>query len=358
VQVRGVDLADPEIFEGLPYAAMYDRPDERVEVLLNEGDGQAFAALATDPALRRPEVFRDGPAEAAYRWQRPLLGYLAGAAAWWQREWVPEALAGLAVAAAGLTAGAVAAALRRRGASPWWALATVALPGAVVSVRWAGPELLGAALATFGVLAWTGSRRRVGAAAALFALAGLARETYLLVPLVVVAVDLLRSRQPWRRMAPRSLARTLLRPRSLVLLVVPVAAYAGWLAVVHARFGTWPWEASSGRLGLPGAGVAEVAGGWTAQSAVAALLLGVLALGPLVAGRRDVWAWLAAAYGAFGLLMGPLVWGRWQDFSRPLLCACLWGLVALAPVAAPAPVAAAAPGPDPDGSGRLAAAAS
>ena len=66
--------------------------DDPLELLLVQSDGQAFASLARDPSLARPEVFFTD-AEAAYRAQRPLLPYLAWAGSLGRTGWVPPALA-------------------------------------------------------------------------------------------------------------------------------------------------------------------------------------------------------------------------------------------------------------------------
>lgn len=72
-----------------PSVTLFDRPADGLESVLARGDGQTFAALAQDPTLARPEVFRGPPAEAAYRAQRPLLGWLAWALSGGQPDRVP-----------------------------------------------------------------------------------------------------------------------------------------------------------------------------------------------------------------------------------------------------------------------------
>src|SRR5581483_8604185 len=43
------------------------QPRTPLEKMIAAGDGQAFLAIARDPTVRHPEVFMDGPGEAAYR---------------------------------------------------------------------------------------------------------------------------------------------------------------------------------------------------------------------------------------------------------------------------------------------------
>src|SRR4051812_22452175 len=59
-----------------------------LDVALAKGDGQAYAALARDPALQHPESFEEGAREEAYRAQRPLLPYLAWALSVGRRDLV------------------------------------------------------------------------------------------------------------------------------------------------------------------------------------------------------------------------------------------------------------------------------
>jgi len=81
------------------FVSLYDRPLSRVEAVLAEGDGQAFAALAQDPLLRRPAVM--APAgEFSYRAQRPVWGYLDWVASVGQPGLTGWALAGLTTSVA------------------------------------------------------------------------------------------------------------------------------------------------------------------------------------------------------------------------------------------------------------------
>src|SRR5579859_8075241 len=73
------------------YVTLYDRPVTGVDAVLGRGDGQAYAALAEDPTLARPNVIL-GYHEAAYRAQRPLVSYLAWAGSLGSADRVPWAL--------------------------------------------------------------------------------------------------------------------------------------------------------------------------------------------------------------------------------------------------------------------------
>jgi hypothetical protein len=284
---------------------------------LYQGDGQAFAALAQDPTLSRPEAFRQGDAEAAYRAQRPLLGWLGWVASAGRAAAVPAALYALSVLSYGALAGAAARlAGPATGRAPLWVLAA---PGAVVVLDWAGPECLGTAFALLALDAWR--RGRPGWAAAALVPAALSRETFLLVA-AVLAVDALASRRwgpaPWSGPRLRAAAWTGL----------PVAAYAAWLAVVVARIGAWPTAAGDGRLAAPLAGLVRAAGRWGDDDWQLAVGGAALVVAALVV-RRGVVAYVAGAYLACSLVLGPLVWRRYEDFARVLLPMYACAVVAL-----------------------------
>src|SRR5205823_13030213 len=100
-------------------------------------DGQVFAALARDPSLSHPEVFRYGRYDAAYRAQRPLLGYLSWALSGGDPGRVAMAMAVLAVLGAGLATGTLASFLTR----PWLALLFVPSPARLAGLCLPHPEL-------------------------------------------------------------------------------------------------------------------------------------------------------------------------------------------------------------------------
>jgi hypothetical protein len=307
---------------GHPYVRLYDPPRDRAEAYLVVGDGQAFAALAQDPTLARPTVFRatanDAPdsAEAAYRAQRPLLGWLAWAASGGQPGVVPAAMLALTIGSAALLA-VVAARLagdlgRRVEAAPLVLLA----PGAMVVLGWTGVELLAAGLGLAGAASWLAGRR--GLAVALLAAAALSRETLLVVPAALAAADLLGPcalRRSWRRVTP--------------LAVAPLA-WAGWVLVVHARLGSWPGDAGAARIGLPFGSVLEAASHWGPVDVV--VLAVTVGLGVVGWRRLDrAWRWIIGAHGVLATTLGVEVLQTWVGFSRVLLPVTVLGIVALLP---------------------------
>jgi hypothetical protein len=289
--------------EGEPYVVDFPTTG-RLNVMLAQGDGQAFAALATDPSLSRPEQFVGQTAdtrvgvEAAYRAQRPVLGYLAWATSFGQPELVKPALVVWQVIGAGAAVGVVAHLLASRGAArPELALLVLVHPGAVQAISWLGPELLGVALAFGG---WALVGRRFGWAVAVLCLAGLVKESLLLFPAVLGLGLLLR--------------RDLLRA---VVMGIPFVVYGAWVAVVHQRFDAWPGEANEGRLGPPLDGFLEALDGLsTIELVIVAVGFGVAVLAWRY--RADPLAWLVWATTALGLLAGWDVWNR-LAINRTLL---------------------------------------
>lgn len=298
--------------ESLPYVHLYDDPSSKLEVIVNQGDGQAFAALAQDPLLRRPEVFRAGLDEAAYRAQRPLLGWLTWGLSGGQASLVPLVLLVLAVVGYVALGAALAAWLTRRGAAPWGALLVLVTPGALVTLDWTGPEALATAATLAGAMLWPSERRAL--AVGLLLGAGLGRETMLVVPLALLGHDLLVRRRP---------------VRSVLALLVPFAGYALWVLVLWLRLDALPTGAGSGRLGLPFSGLVQGMDSWHSDDAVCAGLYLFIGVVGALTGRRDRAGWVAGAYVLASLLLGSDVWKRQEDFGRVLLPMMAFGTVAL-----------------------------
>ena len=143
------------------------------------GDGQAYGALAQDPTLARPEVFSGGANTAAYRYQRPVLGYLAWAASLGRPEWEPNAQGLLVVLGAAAAAAACAELLRRRGHNPLLALVVLLAPGMLSALQTLTAEPIALAFLTLGLLLWWDDPRRATLAAVCFSLAALTRESSL-----------------------------------------------------------------------------------------------------------------------------------------------------------------------------------
>ncbi len=287
-----------------------DFPDLWVEPTAGH-DGRFNYLIARQPAFWRADADTlrgiDGP---GYRYTRilyPLLAGVGGA--------LPPAatLAGLAlvqVLAGGAVAAASAALARRQGASGWFVAAALGNPGVYSSACLLTCDLTALALAVGGWVAV--EARRVRAAAALFALALLAKEYYALMPLALAAAALGAGR--WRDAA------------WLVAALGPVLA---WKAAVFAGLG---FGGGGSNFTWPGGGFLEAAAGWNLELAAAGavgLALIAAALGVAVSRRHPAGLRLAcAAWGLLGLCAAWPVWGNPADLLRVVLPA--WWLVAWA----------------------------
>lgn len=309
---------DPAV-DGRRLTTLYDPPARPVEEALNKGDGQLFAALATDPAVQRPEQVRGGPEEQAYRYQRMAYGWLGWAASGGQRQAVPWALVAVTAASVGLLVGAGGRMLQQRGAEPAFALLLAVQPAVFIDITWVGPEVLGTALALIGLATWArhserapgggrasgsdGIDRAVIGAVLCFAAAGLCRETLLLVPAVIALHEAWKRR--WHLAGAASLA------------AVP---YVLWVLFLRVQIGAWPSGSVGGRLSpVPFGGLVAALPGWgPADLGVAALIL-VPAVAALALSGPGLVRTVVAADLAFASLLGQPVWNRWPDFSRVLL---------------------------------------
>jgi hypothetical protein len=305
------------------YVTLFDRPVTGVEAVLGRGDGQAFAALAQDPTLARPQVIL-GHHEAAYRAQRPLAAYLAWAGSLGSADRVPWALAVLEMLGCGLAAGAVAGLLRRRGANPWFALAVI--PAGMAAVDGLTPELLALGFGAAGVAAW--EKRRPGWAALWLVAAGLTRETMLIVPAVLAVEAVVRTWRGPMRGSERDELQGL--AREVAPLAAPFVAFGAWALVIRLRLGAWPADGSHGRIGRPFAGLLDAARTWSSPAEFVWLGLAVVLIAvALLRARRDHLTWIAASYAGFALILGPDVWAQWKDFTRTLLPLYAFAAVAI-----------------------------
>lgn len=333
---------------GLLISSMYDPPENAIENGIVKGDGQLFAGQATDPLVRRPEMVRGPESEQAYRYQRPVYGWLGWVASGGQPGAVAVALIAVTILSATLLGFACARWLYDAGADPRWALAVLLLPGVVVDLTWIGPETLGAALVVLGLFRWLDVRDHPGTrerdrpastppdwvAVACFAAAGLCRETLLLVPFVLMVTAAGAGR--WRRALGAALA------------AVP---YVAWVLVLQVRIGAWPQGSVDGRLSvLPFGGMVDALDRWAAAEYGFALLVLGLAVAALVLGRRSGLRALIAVQLVLAATMGQAVWNRFPDFGRVLLPLGVLSLLALVPALshrAPTALSAGADGPEP-----------
>jgi len=275
--------------------------------MMNAHDGQAFGSLAVDPLLSRPTDWTGGSKEMAYRAGRPLLGWLVmltsfgstAAAGWGLLVWTAIGI--------GLMAAGALVLADHWGREGDWVPLLLLLPGVVGQMLFGGlSDALATGLALFG-LAWWLERRDRWAIVAL-CLAGLSRETTLLVPLALLLAT---------------------ERRRAVRLLIPFAVYAGWVVIVWLRIGALPTDAHQGRLAVPPANFAAVVGSWSWVEVLGAGTIVVLAA---VAWRRAPGRevrWLVVLSALFAATLGPAVLRSW-DFTRPLLPVTVVGACLLA----------------------------
>jgi hypothetical protein len=297
-----VDGADPTAGEGrTPFVTLYSGTRDQIEAVLVSGDGQAFAAIAQDPLLQRPELV-PGDGEFAYRAQRPVWGYLAWLLSAGQAGAVGWALAVMTVLAAGFCVAVLGLLLQQRGQSPWWALA-VLLAG-TESLSQLTPELF--ALGLLG-LALGLPRVHRGWAVALLCVAVMTRETTLVAVAAWALYDLVHTQGGVR-----------VRLRAVAPFAIPVAVFAGWVVLLRARVGTWTWEQPHDRAGAPFAGLRHAFDPVSGRIALGVTVaVGLCALCLWLA-RRDVLTWIAVAFATFATTFAGQVWTG-AGYERTLL---------------------------------------
>lgn len=305
---------------GLTYVKGYEHAPTGLDKALGIGDGQAYAQIARDPTLARPDRFRGGARSAAYRFGRPLFGEVVWVLSLGQSSAVPMTMAVVCVAALGAAAAALASLIERRGGNPWYAVVVAFLPGAWSATIGLTSETLALAFVAWGLVLWTRHARATPAAVALFCLAALTRETMVLVPLALAVWS-------WRREPRRA------RSADVALVAIPAAVLAVWYVIVDLRVGAWPFTGGpTGTFGLPFAGMYHQMSRWTGSAADLLALGGglVLVLLAFRSERDDPLRPVLVAYLLFAPLMGSAVWRRWQDFGRPLLPLYAFALVLVA----------------------------
>ncbi|MDQ6914904.1 MAG: hypothetical protein M3155_03740 [Actinomycetota bacterium] len=258
-------------------------------------DGQFSYYMALD--FPRARHYMDDP---PYRYGRVLYPGAAWALAAGQDGAIPATMLLVNWLAIGLGTLAIAAWLRRRGASEWWALAFGLYPGLFVGLQRDLTEPLAYALAALAVYLFDfgPGRRRVALAGAMFGVAALGRQTVAVFALCYLAAILLRGAGPLR-----ARVRANWRPAAVfgALSLGPVVAYTAAL---------WAW------LGAIGSG----------KFLRPVPLLGLLDSGHWKLSRQPVEIWAVVLP---GLLLGALAIALWRRGGGRLPAACLLANVVL-----------------------------
>jgi hypothetical protein len=272
-------------------------------------DGQQYAALATDPFLRRVDTVAalDTPSYRATRIVVPLLAWLVAlgnpGASLVTYQLVCWALG---IAAVFL----LARWLADEESSPWWALLLVASAGLAAAIIRSTPDA--AALLFMLAALWLHARHRPWLALALACAAVLTRETSYLVA-AAIALDELRRRR-WVSAASFAL--------------VPLALVVGWQfylrSVLGTAFATGASNFSVPFGWLPAKLATVFAGGhvwWMELLGLCAVAATALAMA-VVASRPSRWAAPEVtflAFGTMGLFLSYNVYTETWAFARALI---------------------------------------
>lgn len=230
------------------------KPDPGYHYSLTGYDGQFCYYIALDPTNAR--YYIDDP---AYRFTHILYPITARIIALGQPGLIPYTLILLNWLAIGGGTLALAAWLRRKGCSPWFALVYAFYPGQYIALQRDLNEPLAYALVALAIYLFDfGGRHRVMWAGISFALAALAREIVLLFAIIYGLALLFDSAgtQSWRERIENHWRRAALL---LGLVLGPLALYKGFLLLwLHSAglpsdntpevvpfrgiFALWPWE--------------------------------------------------------------------------------------------------------------------
>jgi hypothetical protein len=272
-------------------------------------DGQYYAQLAYDPALRLPET-RDAMDNPIYRARRILLPALAWLLALGQPMWIVHVYSVLNIVAWLALAAVLWRLLAVRDLRSWLAWAGVLFSGGTItSVRRALTDLGALALLAGGMLAVERTRGQTGAG--LVAAASLARETSLLTLAGIV-------RRPWLSRA------------NALLLAIAVAPLALWLIYIRWLLGAG--DTGWANLTLPLAGLAGTVGAdvsaalhsgdrplaWTTMAATVGLIVQAvyLATRPRL---EDGWWRIGAVYALLMLCLNSPVWDGFPGAATRVL---------------------------------------
>jgi hypothetical protein len=312
----------------LPAAEQFWTPGTRVDRDGVGYDGQWFFYIAHDPLLREPDPasFLDLP---AYRYARILYPTLAWAAALGQPAALPWALLGVNLLAVILGTAATFDILRTVGGNRWLALVYGFSPPVLIGMLATLAEPTSFALVMGGIA--LALRRRHALAGLTLALAVLAREPAILVPIGLGLYAL--GRLNWRR-AFRYLA--------------PLALPLSWHLSIWYRLGSLPSAQSPTNFGAPLGGAFYRLGlllGWHppmlgepvpsgnvfTEAAIIVTCIGIIGIGlTKVLQRRDAFAWLLFLQALLAVCTGPLVWADLYSYGRVLgLLFICYGLMLL-----------------------------
>ncbi len=234
--------------------ARHDDPDFDLVARTTHYDGSYFYAIARDPLARGTAHHLID--EAAYRYGHPFYGQLAWALSLGEGFRVPWALLLLSLAGLGIAAYCASRLAVALGWSPWAGLVVALSPGLIYATTVDTSEAVGAAGLGLALLAW--QRRRFGLAALAFGGLALTKESFVLVPLGVLAFEVARVWRRERRVLPRNWAdrRNRIAAGVAALGVAPFVL-AAWLIYVREQLGAWPPDQHNDLSLVPFAGIRD-----------------------------------------------------------------------------------------------------
>lgn len=190
-------------------------------------DGQFSYYIAVSPQYAR--FYMDEP---SYRYSRILAPILARELALGQRSAIPYTLLALNLFGAALGTWALAVWLLRRGCSRWFALIYGLFPGVFIGVQRDVSEPLAYGLVALGLLLFDAEAQwALVGSAVVFALAGLARDTTLVFPLVLAIWMAFGGTGPRRSGSDRW--------RALALLSISFVPSLAWLTFLRVWLGSF-----------------------------------------------------------------------------------------------------------------------
>jgi len=268
-------------------------------------DGKYFYLIARSPWFWNAdqETF-DGVQDVGYRYARPLYPILSGLGGTLSPWGTLTGMIALQILAGGLYAIAMVGLARRNRLHSMVVVLGLCNPGGYMAALLLTSDLLALALVVAGV--WAYQAQRSTLALALFMLAGLAKEYFLLTPLAL-ALQLVLNRQ-WLA----AVAYTIIPAIPMLLWKMGL-----WLTVgLGSGSGNFTWPG----MGIIGAAETNWHDPTTPAMAVALVFFGLLAA---VLGFSALPRWQCAFWGALGITASDLVWGDPADLLR-VVCPLWW----------------------------------
>jgi len=227
IKIGSTDVQRSHASQVIKYDPSYRYPPNHDAPNGTGFDGQLYYYIALDPANARYYI---DSGEVGLRYERIVYPLTARALALGQPGLVPYAMLVINVLAVALGTLAVAAWLRRKGVSPWFAAIYGFYPGLLISLQRDLTEPLAYGLVALAIYLFDfGGRRRFLWAGLAFALAALTRETTVVFPLVYA----FRCVPNWRRTAIFA-----------GVTLLPLAAYEiflwKWLGIIGTESGPGP----------------------------------------------------------------------------------------------------------------------